>query len=331
MKKASLATAIALTLSSGTAMASADRDEVTHRLDVLPTVYGAISLAYEHNHTRDGVTGGKESFKDNESFIGVRHQHEIMPGLTAFGLVELWFDADQDQRAFDNFEYAYFGVEGDFGRVWAGTDDTVYQQQIDHIANFFQSEFRNPGEPRNIPGSYDTGRNNLLQYSSVPSNGWQFHGAVQINGDGDEDAMAEEGKSSRPFQLVSTYTSGNWQWAAGMDSNDGGSGPDNENTYGLRSSFQGEQFGMTAQYQRRDDVADVFGLLTSYTIGPNQFALSWERGKEREFNVRTNVYSAQVLHNLSEHLYLYVEGFQSESDRGTPHTRDLLIGATYHF
>lgn len=331
MKKVSLASAVALSVATGSALASADIDEVTHRLDVLPTVYGAISLAYEHNHSRDDEIGGEESFKDNESFIGVRHSHEIMPGLTGFARAELWFDADQDKRAFDNFEYAYFGVEGDFGRIWAGTDDTVYEQQIDQIANFFQSEFRNAGERRNIPGVYDTGRNNLLQYTSVSSNGWQLHGAVQINGDGDEDVLADEGKSSRPYQFVSTYTSGRWQWAAGMDSNDGGSGPDNENTYGLRSSFQGDQFGLTAQYQRREDVADVYGLLTSYTIGPNQFALSWERGKEREFDEVTNVYSAQVLHNMSEHLYLYVEGFQSETDGTTPGTRDLLIGATYHF
>jgi len=330
MKKASLASAIAVTLASGAAMASADRDEVTHRLDVLPKVYGAISFAYQHNHTRDGVTGGKDSFKDNESFLGVKHEHEIMPGLMGFARAELWFDADQDQRAFDNFEYAYFGVEGDFGRVWAGTDDTIYEQQLDQIANYFQSEYRN-GDRRNIPGSYDTGRNNLIQYSSVVSNGWQVHGAVQINGDGDDEVIAEEGKSSRPFQLATTYTSGKWEWAAGMDSNDGGSGPDNENTYGLRSTYQSDQFGLTAQYQRREDIADVWGLLTTYVIGPNQFAFAWERGKDRDTNERFITYSAQVLHNMSENLYLFVEGFQVEANRSSPDTRDLLIGATYHF
>lgn len=331
MKKVSLASAIALSVAAGPVWASADVDEVTHRLDVMPEVYGALSLAFEHNDTRDDVTGSETSFKDNESFIGVRHSHEIMPGLNGFGRAELWFDADQDQRAFDNFEYAYFGVEGDFGRIWAGTDDTVYQQQIDHIANFFQSEFRNPGEPRNIPGPFDTGRSNLLQYSSVESNGWQLHGAVQLNEDGDEQVQEDEGKESRPFQLVTTYSSGNWQWALGMDSNDGGSGPDNENTYGFRGSYQGDQLGVTAQYQRRSDVANVMGLLTSYTIGPNRFALSWERGKEEDTNERTFVYSAQVQHHMSEHLSLYVEAFQSESDKSTADTRDMLVGATYHF
>ncbi|MDX1588750.1 MAG: porin [Oleiphilaceae bacterium] len=331
MKKVSLASAVALCVSSGSVWASADVDEVTHRLDIMPKVYGALSLAFEHKDTSSEVIGSERSFKDNESYLGVRHSHEIMPGLTGFGRAEIWFDADQDQRAFDNFEYAYFGVEGDFGRVWAGTDDTVYEQKVGQIANFFQSEFRNEGEPRNIPGPFDTGRSNLLQYSTGDGEGFQFHGAVQINGDGDKETLLREGKSSNPFQLVSSYNSGNWQWAVGMDSNDGGSGPDNENTYGARGSYLGEQLGVTAEFQYRDDVANLFGLLASYAIGPNRFALAWERGKDEVSDERTNVYSVQALHHLSEHLDLYVEAFQSESDRFTPDTRDLLIGARYHF
>ena len=359
MRRSRIQTAVLVAMATGAAPISAelrqaDIDEVTHRMDMLPEVYGQISLVYEHNHTNDGVTGGKSQFKDNESFIGARNRHEIMPGLEGFFRAEWWFNANNEDETFEKLEYAYIGVEGDFGRVWGGTDDSVYEQQLDQVANFFQSEFRGSdrNSPRNIKGPYDTGslhgnRSRLLQYSSPQFSGWQFHGAVQLNEDGDDDAIEQHGKSSRPFQLVSTYHSGNWEWALGMDSNEGGRGPDNENTYGGRGTYERDQWSLTAQYQRREDVGNVFGFLSTYEIGPNQFAFGYERGrgKENEINAvtepgeagfwledgeRVHTYTVQVMHQLSEHMRLYVEGHQAESDENA-HRRDLMIGAAYSF
>ncbi len=318
-------------LVSGPVLASADLDEVTHRMDMLPEVYGQISLVMEHNHTNDGVTGGKSRFKDNESFLGVRNQHEIVPGLDAFFRAEWWFDADNDDDSFQNLEYAYIGVEGDFGRVWGGTDDTVYEQHIDHIANFFESEFRNGGETRNLPGAFDTGRGNLLQYSSPGRDGWQFHGAMQFNEDGDEDMLEEQGKTSRPFQLVSSYQSGNWEYSFGLDSNENGKGPDNTTIYGARATYDSNNWSLTTQYQYRDDVADVFGMLGTYHIGRTQYAFAYERERDRvEGRQLTHAYTVQFLHNLSERFRVYVEGHQAEP-RKTAHRRDLMIGAAYRF
>jgi len=351
MRRSRIQTAVVVAMATGAAPLSAevrqaDIDEVTHRMDMLPEVYGQISLAYEHNHTNDGVTGGKSRFKNNESFFGARNQHEIMPGLDGFFRAEWWFDPNDEDNTFENLEFAYIGVDGDFGRVWAGTDDTVYQQQLDHVADFFESEFRVGAEgvdqPRNIPGPYDTGRSRLLQYSTPVNNGWQFHGAVQLNEDGDQDVLEEEGKSSRPFQLVSTYQSGNWEWALGMDSNEGGTGPDNENTYGGRGTYERDQWSMTAQYQRREGIGNVFGFLSTYSIGPNQFAFAYERGRGKDDEMadndgfwledgeRVHTYTVQVMHDLSEHMRLYVEGHQAESDDNA-HRRDLMIGAAYSF
>lgn len=321
----------------------ADIDEMLHRMDMMPEVYGQLALAFEHNN--DDVSGGSRTrFKDNHSWIGVRNETEIMPGTEGFARAEWSSKPSQDNAMVENLEYAYLGVEGDFGRVWGGTDDSVFEQELDQVANFFESEFRDQdGEvERHLHGPFDTGRDRLIQYRSPSFGNWQFHGAVQLNEDGDEDALDEERKSSRPYQLITTYSSGAWEWALGMDSNDGDSREtadldndferNNENTYGGRGTYAGESVNVTAQYQYRHDVRSVAALLTSYSIGPNRFAIAWERerDKTRVQTITTNVYSVQVLHDLSENMALYVEAQQAEEER-SPMRRDAIMGARYRF
>lgn len=316
----------------------ADIDEMMHRMDMMPEVYGQLSLVMEHNETR-GDQGSETSFRDNHSWIGVRNQTEIMPGTEAFVRGEWSSIPTDDDGMTENLEYAYLGVEGDFGRIWGGTDDSVYEQELDHVANFFEGEFRDEeGEVlRHFKGPYDTGRDRLVQYRSPSYGNWQVHGAVQLNEDGNSDV--DDGEESRPYQLITTYKSDNWQWALGMDSNDG-DGPSslgehrNENTYGARGSYKSESWGLTAQYQHREDVRNVGSVLATYNIGPNRFSAAWER--ERDYTQvddteTLTAYTAQILHNVNESMAVYVEGYQRESDGAKPMRRDLMIGSRYRF
>ena len=322
----------------------ADIDEMMHRMDMMPEVYGQLSLALEHNETRNTQQGSQTSFRDNHSWIGVRNQTEIMPGTEAFVRGEWSSIPTNDDGMTDNLEYAYVGVEGDFGRIWGGTDDSVYEQELDHVANFFEGEFRDEegADLRHFKGPYDTGRDRLVQYRSPAYGNWRFHGAVQLNEEGNEDVADQKEKESRPYQLITTYKSGSWVWAFGMDSNDGDSTdpdssvgkPNNENTYGARGSYRGERWSVTAQYQHRKDVRNVASLLTTYSIGPNRFSIAWERERDDTVQVGTetrNAYTAQVLHNVNESMAVYVEGYQLESDGLTPLRRDLIIGSRYRF
>ncbi len=182
-----------------------------------------------------------------------------------------------------------------------------------------------------------------MQYTTPAWGNFRLHGAVQLNEDGHDDVQNGNEKEGRPYQAILTYTPGNWEWALGMDSNDGGAPnpatPEeqlvegNENTYGGRMSYQGERWHFTAQYQHRKDVASVAALLTSYRIGPNRFALSWERERDEltAETETTNAYTAQVLHDLTESMALYVEGYKASSDQQTPDRFDLMVGARYRF
>lgn len=339
--------------SSNSELTLAEVDALTHRLDRMPDIYGQLGLVMAHRDTGDtkvsrkrDTVGSETAFRDSDSWIGLRNSTELMPGTEGFFRAE-WrsiptaVDEDGDRMFGEHVEYAYIGLEGDFGRIWGGVDDTVYEQQLDHVANFFEGEYRNENggldTRRHLFGPYATGRDRLVQYTSPAWGNFRLHGAVQLNEDGSQSA---DEKESRPYQAAMTYTPGNWEWALGMDSNDGGGDTTqemaNENTYGGRMSYEGERWQVTAQYQRRKDVASVAALLTSYRIGPNRFSVSWERQRnelapETTATETTNAYTAQAMHDLTESMAVYVEGYKANSDERTADKYDLMVGANYRF
>ncbi|WP_179105616.1 porin [Vreelandella utahensis] len=328
----------------------AEVDALTHRLDMMPEIYGQLGLVMEHRDT-DGTPGSETAFRDSNSWIGLRNRTELMPGTEGFFRAE-WTsipsaDEDRDRMFDEHVEYAYIGLEGDFGRIWGGVDDTVYEQQLDRVANFFEGEYRDEDgdTERHLFGPYTTGRDRLVQYTTPSWGDFQLHAAVQLKEDGNPEVENDEEKESRPYQAVLSYTPGNWEWALGMDSNDGGEvlgatptererlEAANENTYGGRMTYDGERWHFTAQYQHRKDIASVAALLTSYRIGPNRFSISWERERDElePETETTNAYTAQVLHDLTESMAVYVEGYKASSNEQTPDRSDLMIGARYRF
>jgi predicted porin len=356
MKKTILASAIAAATFSGAAFAQENN---------LPTVYGNIQYAITHSDIKDGPSAVEH--RDNGSTIGLKHDHEIMPGLSGFFKAELEFDADQKDgnNGLDAFDEAYIGVNSDsFGKVWIGSDDSTYERAIDEIANYYEAA------DLSIGGSYDTGEGDLLQYATPSFGGFQLHAAVQFNGDGDN------GEKSYPYQLAATYTVDALELAVAMDSNDGslaysqdGFGDleidgtvignatiersadgdelsvNNENTYGLRASYTVGDLRLTGQYQTRKDVVDQFGLFAGYSIGANRFALSYEMAQydEQPSDVDRSTITLQALHNLSDNMYVYAEGYfgggddvyEYEDAQGNDAASDestvAAVGAVYYF
>ncbi|SDX33984.1 porin [Marinobacter mobilis] len=310
MKKTLIASAIAAATFSGAAMAEG-----------MPTVYGNIQLATQYTDVED--LGHGSALEDNGSTIGIKHEHEIAPGITGFFKAELEFDADDKSSStgLSSLDEAYIGVKGDFGKVWVGSDDSTYETAIDEIANYFEYGALNLG------GEYETGEGDLIQYSSPSFAGLKLHGAVQYNGD------AENAEKSYPYQLAATYEIDALEVAVAMDSNDSPDGVNNENTYGLRGSYAMGDLRLTAQYQDRKDVGDVWGVFGGYTMGANVFALSYEMASEDNTDNEVSTISAQALHNVSDNLYVYVEGYLTNLDDGTSDTdvTQAVIGATYYF
>lgn len=326
MKKTLIASAIAAVGFSGAALAAESN---------LPTVYGNIQYALVH----DNVDGGDSTInhRDNGSTLGVKHEHEIAPGITGFFKMELeGINADDkaNSTGISKLDEAYIGVKGDsFGQVWVGSDDSTYERAIDKIANFYEAGDLSLG------GSYDTGEGDQLQYQSPSFGGLTLGASLQVNGDG------TTGGKSYPYQLAAVYAVDNLELAFAMDSNDGTTGYssntadlNNENTYGLRATYNAGDLSVTGQYQTRKDVNDVYGIQGVYTMGANQFALSYEAAiADDSSDTEKNTITLQALHNLSDNMYVYFEGYLGGGDDGVYGVANkseesvAVVGAVYYF
>ncbi|MEE2763370.1 MAG: porin [Pseudomonadota bacterium] len=335
MKKTLIASAVAAATFSGSALAMESASELAARMDSMPQVYGNIQYVVVHKNVEGGDNGLEHA--DNGSTIGVKHDHEIAPGITGFFKLELeGLAADDKDResGLEDVDEAYIGVKGDsFGQLWVGSDDSTYESAIDKIVNFYEYAALNQG------GSYETGEGDLIQYQTPSFGGLTLGAAVQINGDDDLATLPDKsGEKSYPYQLAATYAVDNLEVAVAMDSNDGAGGPNNENTYGLRATFGVEALTLTGQFQTRKDVGDLYGVQAVYSMGANQFAASYELGIADNANDdEINIITLQALHNLSDHMYVYVEGYLGDGDDGAfgvateSEAADLAIGGVYYF
>lgn len=326
MKKTLIASAIAAATFSGSVLAQSAN---------LPTVYGNIQFAVAHDST-DGGTSEVNHF-DNGTTLGILHDHEVTPGITGFFRLEIdrlfandltSYEEDDDRF---RVEHGYIGVRSDdFGQLWIGTDDSAYEVAVAEISEFFEVA------ALNIAPDYDTGQSDLIQYRSPSFNGLTLAGAVQFNGD-------STGKKSYPWQLAALYEINNLELAFAIDSNDGGTAYNtreasinNENTYGFRASYNLDNLRLTGEFHTRKDVSDVFGVMGVYTLGANQFALAYEYA-DYDNAPKQDTITLQALHNLSDNMYVYVEGYLGGGDDNAYGIADksersvAAVGATYYF
>lgn len=350
MKKTLIASAVAAATFSGAALAqdpTLTASELAAKMDSMPTVYGNIQYAIAHDNF-DGGPSSVEHF-DNGSTLGVAHDHAIANGITGFFKIELdGFGADEKDSTGANIDEAYIGVKGaSFGQVWVGSDDSTYERAVDEIAQFYEVATLNIGP------SYTTGEGDLIQYMSPSFGGLSIWAAVQFNGDGETTTeqvvvggeivdVTTNNDKSYPYQLAALYEVDALELAFAMDSNDNGG--NNENTYGLRASFNLDNLRLTGEFHTRKDVGDLYGLMGVYTLGANQFALSYELAEaDNAADTQRDTITLQALHNVSDHMYVYFEGYLGGGDDVYEYTDSLgndaetdersiaAVGAVYYF
>jgi predicted porin len=315
------------------AQAEMSAAELAAKMDSMPTVYGNIQYVLKHTNV-DGA-GSNVEHADNGSTLGVMHDHEIAPGIMGFFKLELeGINADDkaESNGIDALDEAYIGIRGDaFGQLWVGSDDSIYEVAVDEVAQFHEVG-------SDIGFNYDTGEGDMVQYMSPSFGGLTIGAAVQVNGDGD----AQVSKKSYPWQLAAMYEMDALELAFAVDSNDGGrpDGINNENSYGLRGSYNLDNLRLTASYETRKDVADVIGLMGVYTMGANQFALSYQLNDDDVSGDKNDTIILQALHNVSDHMYVYFEGYLSGADAADQYELEgatgdkqsiASVGAVYYF
>jgi predicted porin len=348
MKKTLIASAIAAISFSGTALAMENASDLAARMDSMPTVYGNIQYVLKQTDV-DGA-GSSVEHADNGTTLGVKHEHKIAPGLTGFFKLELeGINADNKSKSsgIDKLDEAYIGVKSDsFGQIWVGSDDGVYERAVVKIGNFHEvgSDIFTAGK---------TSEGDQIQYQSPSFGGLVLGAGVQINGDGEattQQSIADEqlvstevkGDKSYPYQLSATYAVDALSLAVAMDSNEAAAGS-NENTYGLLATYNMGDLSVSGEYQTRSDDRDIFGVIGVYTMGANQFSLSYQVQDIDATNDKNDTVVLQALHNLSDNMYVYFEGYLSNADGatyyadpdGTTAAGDeqtiAAVGAVYYF
>lgn len=328
MKKTLIASAIAAISFSGVAFAQDSN---------MPTVYGNIQYVLKSVNV-DGA-GSTVEHADNGSTLGVKHDHQIAPGLTGFFKVELEGlnaddkDAEDDNAGLNELDEAYVGVKSDsFGQIWVGSDDGVYERAVVKIGNFHEvgSDIFSAGK---------TSEGDQIQYQSPSFGGLVLGAGVQINGDGE----SKGADKSYPYQLSATYAVDALSLAVAMDSNEAAAGS-NENTYGLLATYNMGDLSVSGEYQTRSDDKDIFGVIGVYSLGANQFSLSYQVQDIDATGDKNDTIVLQALHNMSDNLYVYAEGYLSNAD-GVTYYADpdgtttaagdeqtiAAVGAVYYF
>jgi len=245
MKKTLIASAIAAAGFSSVALAQEnlgmmdtqaqmDAAELAASMDAMPTVYGNIQLAVSYDNEENGGEDGWNHF-DNGSTIGIKHDHELAPGWTAFGKIELeGISADNKSQSegLSALDEAYIGVESDdFGKLWVGSDDSQYEVLIDGINQYYEVATYNYKA-----GMYETGEGDLIQYTSPSFSGLTLHAAVSFQGKRDDaydDDLGNNNGGDFPYQLGVQYTADMFSVAIAMDSNDAAA--DTSNSYGIHA------------------------------------------------------------------------------------------------
>ncbi|MFC4258383.1 porin [Marinobacter lacisalsi] len=297
MKKTLIASAIAAATFSGSVLAQESN---------LPTVYGNIQYAGVYSDIKDGPNGLEH--RDNGSTLGFTHDHMITPDLEGFFKIEMDRLGADDIDSRDSFriDEAYIGVRGDnLGQLWIGSDDSTYERAVTVISEYYEAADLSIGAP------YTTGEGDLVQYMSPSFGGLSLWAAVEVNGK--SDSQNTTGDNEFPYQLAAVYTTGMFELAAAIDSNDNSVG-DNENTYGVRGTANLDALSLTAEFHTRDEAYDLYGVQGIYTLGANRFALSYERAEDDNSSDAMDTITLQALHNLSDNMYVYVEGYLGGGD-----------------
>ncbi|WP_369601161.1 porin [Hahella sp. SMD15-11] len=336
MKKTLIASAIAAaTFASSSAFAMDPAAELAAKINSMPTVYGNIQLGYLNSETDNGsTTTTTNSVFDNGSTIGVKHSHEIAPGITGFLKMEFDVDAVTSATQFSTDE-AYMGVKGDFGSVQFGSDDTVY-------------EWVKVVPDEAIDLSYDdvagVNESNNFQYTSPKLAGMATVGVTlptdaSLNDENHALALAVKAAPVENLNVVLAYAMGREQGA--LDTGD---------SIGLSAAYSMDNITVVGQFQKKsansvsgtdDKESDLttFALRGTVALGANSLSLAYRTtATDADTAGQKDTISGfwlQGMHNVSDNMYVYAEYVAETTEyKGSSADTDVntfAVGATYFF
>ncbi|MFD2231957.1 porin [Alkalimarinus sediminis] len=345
MKKTLIASAVAAAALSTSAFAMDPATELAEKLDSMPTIYGNVQIVATYADVKSKTVQGAPErgmsdygMADNGSTLGFKHSHEVAPGLTAFAKIEFEYSATEKQDAnqgggggLGETDEAYLGLKGDFGSVWVGTNDTIYETWVEDVTDHYEY-FGVVGEAE---ANFGNKEDRTVEYVTPSMGGFQLGAAYQMNGQGDNQAAT---KTRDNLIVGAKYSLDALTLALVYGNNEADNTPGAKGAYGFSAAYEMDAFKVGFSYETQEDYWSTASLLGVYTMGANQFALSYAMGEEdgtgRKGEVST--ITVQALHNMSDNFYVYTEAQIGESEKISGGDYEAsgsqaVLGATYVF
>jgi len=338
MKKIILATAIAALSTS----AFAGQEDAKPTIDV----YGHLNIVYQNDNFNSYWAEGKSDLYDNGSTLGVYGQHEVAPGINAFARIEVDSNGltDNDFTLFS--DEAYVGIEGRYGRIWVGKDDSLMETKVDRITQFYETN------GLHVPfAQYNYAESDRVIYESalLPSYGGgllQF--SASINRSDAVDPFTDKVSEEIGYEIGVNHATDRFEIAGVVSSNKNvhGDGEDSGNhSIGLFGSAKvTDDLLLSANFihNQGNDVLPggrYYSVMTNYVDGKFKYTVSYANSEvkyEDGNSWGSDSFSGQVGYAATENLFLYaeasvgdyVEDFgMTETTKGT----STAVGVIYSF
>lgn len=340
MKKIILATAIA-TLSTS---AFAAKEESKPTIDV----YGHLNIAYQHDNFSSYWTEGKSDLFDNASTIGLYAEHEVAPGINAFARIEVDSSGLTDSDGVDfNSDEVYVGLQGRYGRIWVGKDDSFMEEKVDRTAHYYETV------GLHAPfAQYNWEEADRVKYESalLPSYGGgllQFN--ASINRSDAVDPFTGKVDQEIGYEVGVNHATDRFEISGVVSSNkniDGNGTNSGNHAIGLFGSAKvTEQLTLSANFIHNEGNSDLpygryYSVMTNYVDGKFRYTVSYENGEMKYDDGGSNGsdnLAGQIGYAATENLFFYAEasvgdyvedfGGMTETFKGT----STAVGVIYSF
>jgi len=309
MKKTLIASAVAAaTLStSAFAMDNSQAEKILGMFDSMPKISGDIEIFGSYTDS-NGASGNTDGIMDDvDSTVAISHETAISEETTAYVNAEFIYNSTVSGSGLGS-DTTVLGFKGGFGDVSLGTQDSVYEA-VD-IIDF--SENLGGVVAGDLLGAAE---DQTINYTT-PTIGEGITLSASMQTDEDVDNIGS---------LALAYSADDLTVNFGYGMNDV-----NEDVIGISAAMTMDDLTISAQFETQDETGDIMGVLATYAMGVNtlNFAIINQApdGGDDVIGI-----SGNVIHNLADNVYVYVEASFQSSDNDAAEMDQYVVGTTYSF
>lgn len=261
--------------------------------------------------------------------FGIRGTEDLNGGLQAFYRFE--FDLDKENNAgINSTRYAYMGLQGDFGTLTLGRQQTIFSKAVE-----FNDIFQEDG---NYFGKFHHGPNRMskvISYVSPDIYGFKIGASMILDGANKVVPSSKE-KGIDAWEAGAFYDNngiffgGAYQYLNGDIHNVANKNGTTERMGGS-AGYKNDTFKVGVGYEHESSADSYYNLAGEYYLGNNTFraGFGYDDGKGKRDWYE---YALGYQYNLSPRTYTWVEGgYRDPRQKGAKDEYEVTVGVRHDF